>query len=171
MSQYSALADAVAEKLIVRKESDEVVSEAVSDEDLILTLKHVEDVLGIAKDETEFEGIKEALSLVSHEVEKMEIGEVKVKFEEAVSIMMAKPSVKRMTDKWSHCETESDSFPCCVGFSGDVCVWTIVWFVPTLEGKCYVLKPGMVSTKDFDYDRVWVKVNAAGIVEEAPKRG
>jgi len=173
MSQYSALADAVADKLIVRKESDEVVSEAVSDEDLILTLKHVEDVLGTAKDETEFEGIKEALSLVSHEVERMEIGEVKEKFEEAVSVMMEKLSEKRMTAKSEHCETESENgyFPCCVGLSGDLCVAYIVKIVPTLEGKCYVLKPGMVTIIDVDYDRVRVNVNDAGIVEEAPKRG
>jgi len=165
--------NAVAEKLIVRKESDEVASEAVSDEDLILTLKHVKDVMGTAKDETEFEGIKEALSLVSHEVEKMEIGEVKEKFEEAVSVMMEKLSEKRMTAKSEHCETESEngSFPCCVGLSGDLCVAYIVKIVPTLEGKCYVLKPGMFTIQNVDYDRVWVRVNDAGIVEEAPMRG
>ena len=60
-------------------------------------------------------------------------------------------------------------WPWCLGKTGEVCKAHIECKGPGL--KLIILPPDSFTTMDFNYQRVWIRVDSQGIVKSIPRRG
>lgn len=60
-------------------------------------------------------------------------------------------------------------WPDCLGMDGQDCIQFIQIYAKDVE--CYILDPDMMVTMDFRTNRVWIRVDEEGIVNQIPKRG
>jgi len=96
-----------------------------------------------------------------------------IHYEEIVTLSTENESTLRSNLSTSaDCRDDSDGpFHCCVGLSGLDCINHIESIAKDLIGNCYILKPNEMTIMDWRLDRVWVRVNNSGVVENQPHRG